>query len=155
MPNADSTQRTGRCRAVVAIGLLALALGTTALPALQRTGQAQTAKAAQQQPGVAAVVPRPTGAASFADLTQCRAYAGQSAELSPGWQGAPMPELSRRFVRDENGAQPPRGPRAASQGSGSMVDPQGPAATTKHVETEADRATVDPAGVQTGWGPGS
>ena len=125
-----------RRRSTALAGVLALALGTTALTALPGT--------AQQTPPVTAVaLPRVAGP-DFADaaarvapsvvrvLTAERVQA--AAELPPELRGTPMEEMFRRFGRQ--GPQQPgpqQAPRRAGQGSGFVVDAAGYIVTNAHV----------------------
>ena len=161
MPHTDSTALAAKPRphTVAAAGLLALALGTTALSVFPPAGgNAQTG--GQTPDGRAVALPRAPGRDDFADLAERvapavvrvtvlagRAATKQVAEVPHDLRGAPLEELFRRFNhgggRGEHSARPPRGPGAVGQGSGFIVDPQGYVVTNRHVVGEADRATVE------------
>ncbi|WP_027285073.1 DegQ family serine endoprotease [Rubritepida flocculans] len=120
-------------RPALAAGLLALALGTTALSALPGT--------AQTPPPLAAALPRPAGP-DFADvaarvgpavvqvLATERLRAAAESPAPP--RGAPMEEMFRRF----GGPGPQQGPRRAGQGSGFVIAPEGYIVTNAHVVGE-------------------
>ena len=125
---------SNRRRPALIAGVLALALGSTALTAIPGT--------AQQAPAIAGTaLPRAAGP-DFADvaarvgpsvvrvLTTERA-APARAEVPPELRGSPMEEMLRRFGgRDQ--AQP-QAPRRAGQGSGFVIHADGFIVTNAHV----------------------
>lgn len=134
MPLPTLTRRRG----ALAAGLLALALGTTALTTLPHPGIAQNADSA-------VVLPRPAGP-DFGDLV-ARVAPGvvrvtvtgaprAAAEIPPELRGTPFEQHFRRF-----GA--PQQPRRMGQGSGFVVDPAGYIVTNNHVIGNAERVQVE------------
>jgi serine protease Do len=131
-------------RPAIIAGVLALALGTTALTAIPGIAQPQPTPVA----GVA--LPRPAGP-DFADvtarvgpsvvrvLTVARA-APARVEIPPELRGTPMEQMFRRFGGGQQGAE--QAPRRAGQGSGFVVDAAGYIVTNAHVVGENNEVQV-------------
>ena len=68
-----------------------------------------------------------------------RPGAGRAAQIPPG---APLDDFFRDFFGDKGGARHPRIPRAASLGSGFIIDPAGLIVTNNHVIANAEQITV-------------
>ncbi len=124
-------------RSVVVAGVLALALGSTALTALPGTAQ-------QAAPTSAIVLPRQAGP-DFADMAArvapsvvrvmmteraTPASAQGPAEIPPELRGTPMEEMFRRFGGRQG---PQQAPRRAGQGSGFVIHADGFIVTNAHV----------------------
>ncbi|MBV1799663.1 Do family serine endopeptidase [Siccirubricoccus sp. G192] len=129
--------------AILASGVLALALATTALVPLPHQATAQQAPAAS----TAIALPRPAGP-DFADLAAKVTPAvvrvsvighvqNAAAEIPPELRGTPFEEFFRRY----GGSPTPR--RIAGQGSGFIIDPAGFIVTNNHVVGNADQVKVE------------
>jgi serine protease Do len=157
-PAAPSGAAGGRRRTIWAAGLLALALGTTALTGLPLTGLPLTGTAqTAPQASSAIILPRQAGPAGFADLAArvapavvrvtvtTRVEASPASEAVPPTQrGTPFDQFYRRFEDGRRGQEraPQQAPRSG-QGSGFVIDPAGYIVTNNHVVGEAATVTVE------------
>lgn len=144
-----SRYKVHACAAAVAVSVLSLAFGTSALVPMARHASAQ---AVAQAPANAT---RPiSGPPDFADLVARVAPAvvrvavvghieapPAAAEMPPEFRGTPFEDFFRRFERRQAPRQQER--RVAGQGSGFIIDPSGYIATNNHVVGEADQVRVE------------
>ncbi|MGX9966727.1 Do family serine endopeptidase [Roseomonas sp. F4] len=147
--SAETTTSRKPVRKLFAAGLLALALGTTALTTLPFSGQAETVPA---QPGAAITLPRQAGPAGFGDLAARvapavvrvtvtgEAPAAAQAEVPPELRGSPMEPFFRRGV-PRPGA--PQGRARTGQGSGFVIDAEGFIVTNNHVVGDTTQVRVE------------
>jgi serine protease Do len=131
---------TARRPALIA-GVLALALGTTALTALPSTAETErsagTPAIPRSGPEFADVVDR-VAPSVVRVLTPAR-VSPASAELPPGPRGRGLEEFFRGFGGGAPGAQPPA---RTGQGSGFIVDASGVIVTNAHVVGAATEVQV-------------
>lgn len=144
MPILSPTARRG----VIAGGILALALATTALTGIPGNAQDRPGNAQDRAAPVAAIA-RATGP-DFADaaarvgpavvrvLATEPARASRTAEVPPELRGSPFEELFRRFGNRQEGDAPPR----TGQGSGFVIDAEGYIVTNAHVVGNATQVKV-------------
>jgi serine protease Do len=144
-------------------GLLALALGTSALTTLPFAGHAETghAETTTAAPGSAITLPRQVGPQGFGDLAArvapavvrvtvtSQQAAATPAEIPPELRGTPFEQFFRRFEgqmqRGPQGApqQAPQGRARMGQGSGFVIDPAGFVVTNNHVVGDARAVKVE------------
>jgi serine protease Do len=142
-------------------GLLALALGSSALTALPFAGNAETTQAQGTAPGSAITMPRQVGPQGFGDLAArvapavvrvtvtSQQEAATPAEIPPELRGTPFEQFFRRFEgqmprgqqRAPQGA--PQGRARMGQGSGFVIDPAGYIVTNNHVVGDAGSVKIE------------
>jgi serine protease Do len=154
MSNSPETTTARKpVRKLFAAGLLALALGTTALTTLPFSGQAETVPA---QPGAAITLPRQAGPAGFGDLAARvapavvrvtvtgEAPAVAQAEVPPELRGSPLEPFFRRGQPRPGAPQgAPQGRARMGQGSGFVIDAEGYIVTNNHVVGDATQVRVE------------
>jgi serine protease Do len=151
---------TPRRRKMFVGGLLALALGTSALTTLPFAGQAQPTPGAETA-GSAITMPRQVGPQGFGDLAArvapavvrvtvtSQQAAATPADIPPELRGTPFEQFFRRFEgqmprgqqRAPQGS--PQGRARMGQGSGFIIDPAGYIVTNNHVVGEAATVQVE------------
>ncbi|OYW09263.1 MAG: hypothetical protein B7Z53_03275 [Rhodospirillales bacterium 12-71-4] len=149
---SNSPTPAPRRRGLLAAGLLAFALGTSALTTLPFAGNAQPSPT----PGAAITLPRQAGPEGFGDLAARvapavvrvtvtgRAQAAAATEVPPQLRGTPLEDFFRRFEGQQRpGPRPPQGRRSMGQGSGFIIDPAGYIVTNNHVVGEASTVRVE------------
>ncbi|MGG5888470.1 Do family serine endopeptidase [Falsiroseomonas sp. HC035] len=152
-PLPTPTPKPGRKKMFVG-GLLALALGTSALTTLPFAGNAQPTPAT---PGSAITLPRQVGPQGFGDLAARVAPAvvrvtvtsqqapATAAEIPPELRGTPFEQFFRRFEGQmpRGQQQAPQGRPRMGQGSGFIIDAAGYIVTNNHVVGEAGTVQVE------------